>query len=153
MEIQTKWTSDHNFAFETDGVTLLSSPSAPKKHKISPTPYEWFLFSLAGSTGMEMLKHFEAHHTTFSSLSINVKGNLVPKYNTKVFSAIDLEISCETECGSDRILNAVEYSQFLSSGISAMISQSLPVRWLLVVNKAVVGEGIAKFAEPNESYY
>lgn len=153
MEIKANWTSDHDFEWQADGVKILLSPSVPKTHKVHPNPYEIFLFSLAGSTGMEMLRHFRENSTTFTKLSIMVRGKLVDRYHTKVFNALDLIIEAESESDPYKILNAVEVSQYLTGGISAMISKVLPVRWVLIVNKNLIGEGIAKFAEENENPY
>lgn len=153
MEIQAKWTSPNDFEWRANGVILHASPAVPKAHKISPTPYELFLFSLASSTGMEMIKHFKEHNTTFSDLTISVNGHLIPKFETKIFNSIDLLIFCQTDSPIFEILNAVEYSQFLTSGISAMISKTIPINWKLYVNDEIAGEGIPNFQEPNENVY
>lgn len=153
MEIQTTWTSAHDFVWQSNGVVIHTSASVPRMHKTSPNPYELFLFSLAGSTGLEIIKHFRDHHTKFESLAIKVDGKLVAKYETKVFSSINVLIICKTESDPVEVMNAVEYSQYLASGISAMISKFIPISWRLEVNGEVMGDGIPNFQEPNENVY
>lgn len=153
MEVNATWSSPENFEWRANGVVLQASPSVPKAHKSSPNPYELFLFSLASSTGMEMIRHFKDHKTSFTSLMVSVHGHLIPKYQTKIFNSIDLVVVCDSDSAPSEVLNAVEYSQYLTSGISAMISSMIPINWKLQMKGKIIGEGVAQFQEPNENVW
>lgn len=153
MFVQIAWNSGTDFECEAGEAHVMVSPPAPKNHKLNFSPFELFLSSLGSSTGLEMIRYMNQVKIHCSHLSISVTGHLIPKYQTKIFSSIELLVDCETDDDPAKILNALEISQFETCGISAMMSKFISINWKLVVNGKMMGEGIPNFQEPNENVY
>lgn len=145
MKVEAVWKHDLNFEATVGNSHINVTSSVPIDYKISLTPYELLLLSLASSVGISIMSRLHQAKQNCSELAVIVTGHLVEKAGLKVFDNVSINVRTDDSNDPIHILNAVEYSQFVSSGISEMLSRIMNIRWVVLVHDNIIGEGIANF--------
>jgi uncharacterized OsmC-like protein len=145
IEVITAWKSGLNFEGHAGHYSFNISAPQPPLDKKAVSPHELLLFSLSSSCGIEVITRLQAGGHSLDKFEVKAQGNYDQESHNHLYSSIDLSFYVEGNCDHTAILNAVEYSQFLSRSVGFFLNQVVPIRWDITINGIISAEGIAHY--------
>lgn len=110
------------------------------------TPKELVAMGLGGCTAMDVIALLKKYKQTPSSFNVDVDIQASTGAPPVVFEKAILNFVVEGAVDPERLLEAVKLSQTKYCGVSAMLSESFPIDYKIVLNGTEIGTGAAKFA-------
>lgn len=109
------------------------------------TPKELVLAGIAGCTAMDVMALL--HKTKQDVQTFEVECTAVPSSNGHpvTFQQVNLTYKLSGKVDSPKVLEAVTLSQTQYCGVSAMISKSVPIEYIVILNDETIGTGKATF--------
>lgn len=115
-----------------------------------PNPKEYVLAGLCGCSGMDvvsLMKKFKANYTEFS---VSADSELT-KTHPSVFSEIKMRFDVKGEnLDFELVKKAVVLSMTKYCGVSAMLSNAVPIVYEIFINNESVANGHADFEQKKE---
>ena len=152
METRIEWKKGFAFEAKNGRFSIPMDATYPVGHNQGSNPKEVFLSALAAEAGMDVIGILKKKKQKIDSLSITAFANQNTNSYPHVFTGIDLIFEIVGIVDYDEALKAVQLSQNLYCGISAMICETVPVKWVVIVDGVNIGNGIANFNR-NDDFY
>ena len=128
----------HDFIVPMDAIP-------PLGNFYGPGPKELVLLGLAGCAGMDVIGLLKKNRQMVNRFEIETRVESGQSNHPVMFTSIELIFKFEGPLDIDITRRAVELSQTLYSGVSAMMVQTVPISWTLVINGQEMGVGKANF--------
>lgn len=152
MESTIEW--KEGFAFEArNGVFKIPMDATyPIGHNHGSTPKEVLLSALAAEAGMDVIGILKKKKQKVDRLKITAVADQNTKNYPHMFTSIDLIFEFIGLIDYDEVLRSVQLSQNLYCGISAMLCETVPVKWVVFVDGVNIGNGKANFNRDEDFY-
>ncbi|MGE0174571.1 MAG: OsmC family protein [Oligoflexales bacterium] len=146
MKCEIQWRSKYTFdgkirdhAFITDIKVVAGG------NDLGPSPKELLLASICGCTGMDVVGLLKKGRAQIDVLTIAADAEQTQEH-PRVFSKVDITFNASgQESDAPVLIDAVQKSQNLYCGVSAMIAKSCPIHYKILLNDRLIFEGIADF--------
>lgn len=152
MESIIEWKEGFTFVAKNGSFSVPMDAVYPVGHNHGSNPKELLLSALAGEAGMDVMGILKKKKQKIDSLKITALADHSTKNYPHIFTGIDLIFEFVGIVDYDEVLRAVELSQNLYCGISAMICETVPVKWIAFVDGVNIGNGTANFNR-NDDFY
>ncbi len=110
------------------------------------TPKHLLLAGIAGCTAMDVVALLKKHKQTFESFEVGVDGKLTEGVFPAVFSQINLLFKMKGAVDKSHLLESIKLSQTKFCGVTAMVSKSVPIAYIVELNGDKIGSGVADFS-------
>jgi putative redox protein len=151
MHAYLKQRSDYCFDVEIRGHRFTIDNAAPFGTDAGPTPKELLCASIGGCAAMDVHAYLHKYKISIRSLSVRVDAESVQTH-PKIFQQIRAVFSIEGDSlPIEKCAEAVRQSMTRYCGVSAMVFQASPIRWVLEVNGAEQASEMAAFTLPEKS--
>lgn len=145
MHITTAWAGSKYLLRATDGENVAPMDTkAPYGDNSALSPKQLCLAAITGCTGMDVIVHFQKAKQALGSLRIEAEAP-VTKTKPAIFESVTLDYFFEGAFPTALALDAVQHSQTVECGVSAMIARACPIYYKVHVNGSLVGQGEAHF--------
>jgi putative redox protein len=152
MEATVFWKENLSFEVRNKNHLLSMDAPFPLGHQQGFNPKEVLLSALAGCAGMDVLGVLKKKKQKIESFKIRARGEGQSNTYPQIFQRIDLIFEFTGLVDYQDALTAVEKSQTLYSGVSAMICETVPIHWIAIVDGQIIGNGTANFNRNDEFY-
>jgi len=144
MKISTQWTGGMAFA-ATDGTnTVAMDAPSPVGAGGALSPKQLCLASIAGCTAMDIVSWLKKHRSPATSLKVECDAPVKSGYPA-TFEKVAIDFLIDGPVPEALAIEAVTLSQTQYCGVSAMIADSCPITYRVILNGALVAEGAAQF--------
>lgn len=147
MKCEIEWTQGYHFQTHVREHTMVQDAS-----KLSggtdqgPTPKELLLASICGCTGMDVVGFLRKSKTVLNSFKISAQAEQTATH-PKVFTKVQLQFRASgPETAVAPLVEAIEKSQTMYCGVSAMIAKTCDISYEVLFNERVIAAGKADFA-------
>ena len=146
MKCEIQWRSKYTFDGKIRQHTLIQdAKSGSGGADLGPTPKELLLASICGCTAMDVIGLMKKHKIELESLKVAAEAETTTSH-PKVFEKVVLVFEATGPIeGRDALVESVQKSQSLYCGVSAMIAQTCPIEYRILLNGEVIGDGKADF--------
>jgi putative redox protein len=151
METKVTWKNGFAFDGRGQGFSIPMDATPPLGHLGGPGPKEIVVMGLAACTGMDVIGLLKKNKQLVEWFEIEASVTQTTEHPV-IFSNIMLVYRMEGAIAPEEALKAVELSQTVYCGVSAMLCQVAPINWSLYVNGINVGEGMANFNKYDEIF-
>lgn len=152
MEAKVTWIKDMSFKGEINDYEVHMDATGVLGHQDGPNPKELFLASIAGCAGMDVIGILKKSRKNIERLEISAMANGMTEDYPVRFKSIDLLFDFRGILDYETVFSAVEKSQTMYSGISAMVCETVPIRYIVFVDGQKIGDGRANF-DRSEGYF
>ncbi len=147
MKYEVSWKSKYEFnGTVRQHALVMDAGAASGGDDHGPSPKELVLAAICGCTGMDVAGLMRKAKVSLGSLKITAEAEQT-RGQPRVFEQVSLlfEATAEGEAAAAPLIDAVEKSQSLYCGVSAMIAASCPIVYRVIFNGKAVHEGKAHF--------
>ena len=152
METRVIWKEGLAFEGRSQGFSVPMDATPPLGHYFGPSPKELLVLALAGCAGMDVMGVLKKNKQFIDRFEVEANATSTTGKHPLVFSSVDLIFKFQGSIDPEIATQAVELSQTLYSGVSAMICQSAPINWILLINGEKRGQGRANFTKFEEIF-
>lgn len=145
MKTKMIWQDKLFFTAEADGHHLELDAKSPLGTGKAPTPKELLVLSVAGCSAMDIAALMRKHRQPVESFEVEADATLKEGSKPQVFSQIRLTFSLGGELDPTRVSEAAHLSMTQYCGVSAMLSKTVPISYVVVLNGQEIGRGEAAF--------
>lgn len=145
MKCQLNWTQGMKFDAQSEGNEVKMDAKSPIGQSSAMTPKELVAAGLGGCTAMDVVALLKKHKQSFTSFKVDIDIETEKRLSAQVFSKAVLSFILEGDVDPKIYLEAVKLSQTKYCGVSAMLSQSFPIEYKVILNQTEIGEGKAHF--------
>ncbi len=146
MKLSTSWQGKMRFE-ATDGtnVTVMDAPP-PFGEGRALSPKQLCLASICGCTAIDIVSWLKKKRQEPTSLKVDADAPITKGYPA-VFAHVTLDFYAEGAVEPAALIDAVDQSQTLYCGVSAMIAKACPVKFRVHLNGQEIHAGEAAFPE------
>ncbi len=152
MESIIEWKDGFAFEARNGSFSIPMDATYPVGHEHGSNPKEVLLSAVAGCAGMDVMGILKKKKQKIDSLKITAIADQSTKSYPHIFTGIDLVFEFIGIVDYDEVLRAVQLSQNLYSGVSAMICETVPIKWVVFVDGVNIGNGSAYFNQDEDFY-
>ena len=145
METRLIWKNGMAFDGIVKDYIVPMDATPPLGNDYGPSPKELLLLGLAGCAGMDVIGLLKKKKQLVDRFEIETRVESSQGRHPLIFTSIELIFKFEGLLDFEITKRAVELSQTLYSGVSAMLSQSVLIKWNLIINGSEMGTGVANF--------
>tara|TARA_B110001454_G_C12723340_1_gene436815 strand:+ start:28470 stop:28919 length:450 start_codon:yes stop_codon:yes gene_type:complete len=145
MKTTVVWKDAMEFEGIADSHTLRMDAKAPIGKNSAPTPKELVALGLGGCTAMDVIALLKKHKQPTQDFKIDIDIEPSTNGHPVVFEKAVLSFIVNGEISADKLVEAVTLSQTKFCGVSAMLSESFPIEYKVILNGKEIGTGMAKF--------
>lgn len=145
MEAVVMWKEGMAFDGRTEGFSIPMDATTPLGHHNGPNPKEVLLTSLAACAGMDVIGLLKRSHQFIDFFKVEAKVPSSTHRHPVIFDSIELIFHLEGAVEIDSAIRAVELSQTKYCGMSAMLCETVPIEWTLILNGEKIADGRAAF--------
>lgn len=146
MKVELNWKEGLAFDVKAGLNTVSMDAKAPLGRGKAPTPKELVAAGLAGCTAMDVMAFMRKHRQEVTAFSIATDITTSDKdVHPAVFTSAKLNFHLEGKVDPAKAVEAVQLSQSVECGVSAMLAKAFPITWEVFVNGQSVGSGEARF--------
>lgn len=150
MEITSTLKAPSDFISHGTNITLVVTTQLDKKTEFQTTFGELILMALANELGHKIVAYLNEKGIALSSFEIKASGEPGTDFKNFSLNGVSLSFSYkEKEIKSNFLLNAIEFSLYSSIDLATLIGQTTNVRWIAYNNESFLGDGIARYYDPN----
>lgn len=151
MQAQLRQRSAYCFDVEIRSHKLVLDTAPPFGTDQGPSPKELLCAAIGGCAAMDVHAYLNKHKVTIRSLTARVEAETVTTH-PKIFKEIRAVFRVDGEdLPLERCVEAVRQSMTRYCGVSAMVFQTSPIRWVLEVNGVEQASDLAAFTLPPKS--
>lgn len=125
--------------------TVRMDAKAPIGKDEGATPKELVAMGLGGCTAMDVIALLKKYKQLPTSFKIDVEVQPSSGAQPIVFEKAILSFIVDGTVNPDKLIEAVRLSQTKYCGVSAMLSESFPIEYRIILNGSEIGMGTAKF--------
>jgi len=151
MKVTTKWNEKMTFTGSANEHSVRMDTRSPMGSDSAMSPKQLLLASVSGCTAMDVVSLLKKFRQPLQSLEMDAEADLTEGSYPSIFKEIHLSFRARGEIEGAKLLEAVHLSQTKYCGVSAMIAQTVPIRYTVELNQEVIGEGRAHFELPNRT--
>lgn len=144
MSMKLSWTGKMKFEAEQAGDIVRVDAKSPIGDSRGFTPKELVVLGAAGCSAMDVAALMKKHKQEMTSFDVGMDYQLT-KTHPSIFSEIKLVFDLKGTVDPALALEAAKLSMTKYCGVSAMIAETCPITYKVVVNGEDVGEGRAEF--------
>lgn len=145
MKTTIVWKDGMVFDGTVDDHVVRMDAKAPIGKNSGASPKELVAMGLGGCTAMDVIALLKKHKQPPLSFRIDVEIQPSTGAHPIVFEKAVLSFHVEGAVDPERLTEAVHLSQSKYCGVSAMLSQSFPIEYRIILNGSEIGAGTAKF--------
>lgn len=132
-------------ANQPDPFVVTMDAKAPIGSGQGLTPKELVALGVAGCTAMDVAALMKKYAQPVETFQVTAEFTLTKGTTPAIFQTMDLVFDLTGNIDQSKALEAVRLSQTKYCGVSAMISKSVPINYIVRINNADVGSGTADF--------
>ncbi len=148
LKMQLTWDENLVFTASAGGQTARMDAKPPLGRGSALTPKELVVAGLCGCTAMDVAALMRKHKQALSRFEVRAEVTISEGPPPVVFTAAELEFTLEGRVEPAVALEAVRLSQTRYCGVTAMLLKAFPIRYRVVVNGTLAGQGEADFSSP-----
>lgn len=145
MKLNLKWNGNMQFLSESGKNQTLMDAKSPIGQDTAMTPKELVGAGLAGCSAMDVIALFKKHKQNVESFTVDVDIQMSTGGYPSVFTEALLIYKAAGPIDPEVFKEAVVSSQTKYCGVSAMLSQTFPIKYKVILNEALLLEGQAHF--------
>lgn len=145
MKTAVVWKDGMEFYGHVNDHTVPMDANSPIGKGKAPTPKELVAMGLGGCTAMDVIALLKKHKQPPKTFSVDIEIQPSTGAHPIVFEKAVLSFVVEGTVEAEKLIEAVKLSQTKYCGVSAMLSQSFPIEYRIILNGSEVGTGTAKF--------
>jgi putative redox protein len=151
MKATLKQRSAYCFDVEIRGHMLVLDTAPPFGTDQGPSPKELLCAAIGGCAAMDVHAYLNKHKISIRTLSARVEAETVQTH-PKIFKEIRAVFSIDGDgLPPEKCAEAVRQSMTRYCGVSAMVFQTSPIRWVLELNGVEQASEMAAFTLPAKS--
>lgn len=125
--------------------SVLMDAKSPLGQERGPTPKELVAFGLGGCTAMDVIALLKKHKQPPQNFSVDIDIQTSMGGAPVVFDKAVLTFNVDGAVSAEKLTEAVELSQTKYCGVSAMLADSFPIEYRVVLNGQTISTGTAHF--------
>ncbi len=145
MEAFAVWKEGMSFEGRADGFSIPMDATSPLGHHYGPSPKQVLLASLAACAGMDVMGLLKRDHQFIDRFCVEANVPSSSHQHPVIFDSIELIFHIDGSVKVDSAIRAVNLSQSRYCGMSAMLNETCPVGWVIILNGDKVADGRAAF--------
>lgn len=146
MKVQCTWNEQFSITAQSGPLKVTMDAKKPFGKEEAMTPKELLLSALGGCTMMDVIGYIKKYKQTLTHFHIDVDGeSSASAQHPVVFSSILLTYYGEGSFDKKYFVEAITLSQSKFCGVSAMLSASVPIEYLVHFNNEEVYRGKSQF--------
>lgn len=150
MEAIALWKEGMSFEGRAEGFSIAMDATSPLGHHYGPSPKEVLLTSLAACSGMDVIGLLKRDHQFIDKFCVEAKVSSSTSHHPIVFNEIELVFHLDGAIDVDSAIRSIQLSQTKYCGISAMLNETSPISWSLILNGEKIANGEAAFRRSGE---
>lgn len=145
MKLECTWQEKMKFVSSADGHLISMDAKSPVGDSSAMTPKQLLLAGICGCTAMDVVGLLRKHKQTLEGLEIHAECDMTEGSHPIIFKEVRLGFKATGPLDSAILMESVQLSQSKYCGVSAMVSQAVPITFTVELNGNPVGSGRAKF--------
>lgn len=146
MKAKAVWTNKMSFTGSAGDHAVTMDAKSPIGSDGGITPKELLAIALCGCTAMDVIALARKYKQSVEKFEVRVEAPVAEGAHPAVATEFNLVYALEGQnIETEKILEAVKLSQTKYCAVSAMLSQSAPIRYTVEVNGSEIGSGQADF--------
>ncbi len=146
MKVLCKWEGKLKFTGGAEGHSVRMDGKPPLGEDSGPSPKQLLLMAVCGCTAMDVVSLLKKFRQETSRFGLEADADVVASHPL-VFSEIRLVYRLEGRIDDEYAIDAVRLSLTKYCAVSAMLHRSVPIKYEIELNGAVVGTGFASFGD------
>lgn len=146
MQAQLKWTDGMAFTASAGENQITTDAKSPIGKGTGATPKELVIMGLAGCTAMDVVALMKKHKQTMTSFEVIVDVDVTQGVHPAVFTKANIKFMMAGEVDKNILIEAVQKSQNIYCGVSAMLAKAFPIFYTIELNGQEIGTGQAHFS-------
>jgi putative redox protein len=148
MKMLVTWDERMVFTAAAAGCTAMMDAKAPIGQGTALTPKELVVAGLCGCAAMDVIALMRKHKQAVTTFEVKAEVTTSEGGPPVVFTSAELEFALAGQVDPALALEAVRLSQTHFCGVTAMLVKAFPIRYRVLVNGTLAGEGQADFGSP-----
>lgn len=145
MNISVVWKDRMEFNGVAGEHAVPMDAKSPVGKDSAPTPKELVVMGLGGCTAMDVIALLKKYKQPAQSFRVDLEVETSTGVQPAVFKKALLTFKVEGDVQAEKLNEAISLSQTKFCGVSAMLSQSFPIEYRVILNGQQIGQGFAKF--------
>jgi putative redox protein len=145
MKTSVIWKDGLEFEGRANEHIINMDAKAPIGHNIAATPKELVALGLGGCTGMDVVALLKKHKQPPKSFEIAIEIEPSTEGHPIIFKKGLLKFIVDGDVTPEALTEAVVLSQTKYCGVSAMLSESFPIEYQIILNGSEISKGVANF--------
>ena len=133
------------FTAEADDHRVQMDAKSPIGTDAALTPKQLLLAGICGCTAMDVVALLKKNKQPLENFEVEADAVTTEGVHPAVFKEVKLTFHLKGELDAQKVLEAVRLSQTKYCGVSAMVSQSVPISYTVNLNGDSIGVGKADF--------
>lgn len=134
-----------NFTAKAEGHQISMDAKSPMGDDSAMTPKQLLLAAICGCTAMDVVALLKKYKQPIDSFEIDADSELTSGVQPAVFKEVKIRFKLVGKIEVAQALEAVKLSQTKFCGVTAMVSKSVPVTYVVELNGEEIGSGKADF--------
>lgn len=151
MQAKTVWKEKMKFTGESGGHSINLDTKSPVGNDSALTPKELVAIGVAGCTAMDVVALMRKFKQPLEAFEVRADAPVVEKVHPPVFKEISLTFDLKGKLDKEKVIEAVRLSQTKYCAVSAMLADSLPIHYKIILNGEEIGTGEANFKLPSSN--
>ncbi len=146
MKLKSVWSEKMRFIADVDSHCFPMDAKPPIGEDTAITPKQMLVAAICGCTGMDVVALLKnKYHQALSKFEIEAEASLTEGAHPIVFKEVQLVFKIEGALEKEKVLEAITLSQTKYCSVSAMLSKSFPIHYIVQLNSENIGVGSAQF--------
>lgn len=145
MKTTVLWKDGMTFDGLVGNHTVPMDTKAPLGQDTGASPKELVAMGLGGCTAMDVIALLKKYKQPPQSFKVDVEIQASTGAHPIVFEKAILSYIVDGAVDPEKLMEAVKLSQTKYCGVSAMLSESFPIEYRIILNGQEIGMGIANF--------
>lgn len=145
MQARSVWTEKMNFSAECEGHSVALDAKPPFGSSSGFTPKELVAIAVTGCTGMDVIALMKKYKQPVESFEVSVDATSVEKIQPPIFKDLALTFTFKGQLDREKVIEAVHLSQTKYCSVSAMLVNTVPIHYKILLNGEIIGTGESNF--------
>lgn len=145
MQARTVWNQKMKFTGECEGHTVELDAKPPFGDSSGFTPKDLVAIAAAGCTAMDVVALMKKYKQPLEAFEVRADAPAVENTQPPIFKEIALTFLFTGQLEKDKVIEAVNLSQTKFCAVSAMLSNTVPIHYKILLNEEEIGTGEANF--------
>lgn len=145
MKLQCQWNEKMNFVARSANHEIMMDCASPIGSDAAMNPKQLVLSAICGCTGIDVVSLLRKHKQPLEGLTLLAEATQNEEGYPRVFKEVRIRFQFQGLLDPSKVLEVVHLSQTQFCGVSAMISRSAPIHYVVELNGKEIGVGQARF--------